>query len=421
MSGTSTRSTSGARRRTLSAAAILAVGLLALAGSARAVHVYVEPELSYATYPETFTVSVMAEDFDMSRGYTLDLTFDSGKIDFVAGERGQLFHDYAPPFGLYWSVQDLGNQVSVECLIIPEDECVAGPGEILRLTFAALPVQGETALHIASATVRDCEGAPIVPVVTSDGRAVVGPEAELFFDPDPKIVFGPEPFEVSLSVGPVDSLRGFQVYLDYDNTAVEFDSAKVGALFGGENPPNPLWWYVREESPTRVRVEGVILGPGLFVNGPGELIDLHFAALIDSGQTMIRFQQWHVWDVNTDEFYPVATDDGLVLIDYHLMDVGEPSARAESSGLRLVPLTANPGTTHAFRCEGWRGAASAVQVYDISGRIVREVTPRRLEDGLWEFDWDGRTATGALAPRGVYLLRVGADWPRVVAKVVVSR
>jgi hypothetical protein len=393
---------------------------LALAAPAWAVHVYLEPDISYATYPETFTVSVMGADFDSTRGCTVNLQFDPAVIDFVGAERGQLFRDYTPPYGLYWSVQDFGTYLRVEVFIIPEDECVAGPGELLRLNFAALPGHGECVLHFLSATVRDCEGAPIEPVVTSDGQAVIGPEAELFFAPDPKIVFGPEPFDLSLSVGVIDSLRGFQIYFDYDNTAIDFDSAMVGALLGGETPPDPLWWYVREESPTRVRVEGVILGPGLFVNGPGELVHLKFAALIDSGETPIVFHEWHLWDVDTDEFHPVEVDDGLIIINIWAQGVGGP-AGAGGAPPRLVPLSGNPGPIAAFRWEGAGAFGGKATVYDISGRVVREVAPRWTGDGRAAVIWDGRDAKGMLAPCGVYMLRVGTGGSRAGTRVVITR
>jgi len=411
------RAKRGGGLRWAALAGALLLGLLSAAPAARAVHVHVDPEVSYADYPETFTVAVMAADFDSTRGCTVDLEFDPAVIDFVGAERGQLFHDYTPPYGCYWSVQDLGTHARVEVFIIPEDECVAGPGEMLRLTFGALPGHAESPLHFLSATVRDCDGAPISPLTTSDGRAVVGPEAELHFDPDPKWIYGPEPVGLSLSVGPVDSLRGFQVYFEYDNTAVEFDSALVGELFGGEAPPNPLWWYVKQETPNRVRVEGVVLGPGLFVNGPGELANLRFAALIDSGETPVTFYQWRVWDVDTDEFYPVGADDGLISIWFGAQGVGAGAAAAP----RLQPLSVNPGPRAAFRWEGAPAQGGKAAIYDIAGRVVREFTPRWLGGGDAELLWDGRDAAGKLAPCGVYWLRVGTAGARAGARVVIAR
>ena len=422
MSGYGTRADRGRAPRWAVIAGMLLLGLLAVAQPVWAVHVYIDPEISYAEYPETFTVSVMAADFDSTRGCTINLEFNPSVIDFVSAERGLLFDDYTPPYGLYWAVQDNGTYVRVETFIIPADECVVGPGELLRLTFAALPGHAESPLHFLSATVRDCEGAPIEPVVTSDGRAVIGPEAELFFAPDPKIVSGPEPFEWSLAVGPIDSLRGFQLYLDYDNTAVEFDSAMVGDLLGGASPPNPLWWYVKRESPTQVRIEGVILGPGLFVNGPGELIHLKFAALIDSGETPVVFHEWHLWDVDTHEFMPVNVDDGLVIIMTWAQGVGEDAQSGQgAAATRLLPLSGNPGPSAAFRWEGAPALGGKAAVYDISGRVVREVAPRWTGDGAAELLWDGRDAAGSLAPCGVYWLRVGTAGARAGVRVVIAR
>ncbi len=404
---------------------------LLMAGTCRAAEVACEPGIVYATYPEEFTVSVMAAELDSLRGYEIEIEFATDLMDFVHAEPGELLHDFTPPYGLYWSVLDQGHVVRIECLIIPEDECVAGPGEILRLTFAALDARGESPLHFALATLRDCDGAPILPVNTRDGLAVIGPEAELFIDPDPKYVFGPEAFEVSLEVGPVDSLRGFQIYLRYDSTKIDFDSALVGDLMLPD-PPYPLWWYVREESPSLVRIEGVILGPGLFVDGPGELIKLHYTALIDSGSTEIEFDQWHVWDVNTDEFYPVAVDDGLVIIDYHLQGVpdgGDGDATwgarrgdaARAGGLRLWPAASNPGNGARVLCEGRSPELLRAVVYEVSGRMVQHIVPCDLGGGRCSVVWDGCDARGRRAAPGVYLLRITAAGVGVTQRVALAR
>jgi hypothetical protein len=382
------------------------------------VEIFFDPELTYASYPDTFTVSVEVANLDSLRGYEIDIEFNDGLVDFLDAAPGELFDDFSPPFELLWMVEDLGNLVRIVCLVVPGDECAEGSGEILELSFTALDAHGETPLHIAAITLSDCAGAPIEPFQAFDGQAVVGAAVELFFDPDPKYVFGARPFHVSLDVGAVDSLRGFQVYLSYDSTMIDFDSALPGDLL---EPPPPLWWYVVEESPRLVRIEGVILGPDLFVNGPGELAELHFTCLVDSGVTEIEFEEWHVWDVNTDELYPIAVDDGLLIIDWHLQEVPEGLPTAAAPRLILGPARGSPGSAPSFRCTVGATAHLRAIVYDICGRAMCELTPRSLDAGAFRIDWDGRDAMGRPAAPGIYLMRVSTGKVRATGKIVLVR
>jgi len=201
---------------------LTAVGLIylcPLGQPADAVELHFNPAVVYADSAEVFSISVDAAEVDSLRGYTLDLTFDDAALAFVGAKRGELFSDYSPPYGLYWSEELVGGQLSIECLIIPSDECLAGPGEILTLAFEALGNHEETALVITDASVRDCQGAPIEPVTLDEAQIVIGPQAMLFFNPDPKYVLGSQhPCRISMEVDATDSLRGFQVYLQYDPT-----------------------------------------------------------------------------------------------------------------------------------------------------------------------------------------------------------
>jgi len=415
------RGSEGWRRRSRAFIFVPLVAVLCLLGSeAQAVEVFFDPEIAYATYPEEFTVGIEVADLDSLRGFEVVVSYDSSLVEFVGALRGQLFADYTSPHGLYWSVDDQGDEVRIEGFIIPVDECVAAPGEILRLTFAAREAQGESPLHFEEAALRDCEGAPIPADVTRDGRFIANPAALLFFDPDPKYVLGDGyPCTISMEIDAVDSLRGFQVFLEYDNTKVVFDSALAGSLLTGDSEPS-LWWYTVEESPTLLRIEGVLLGPGLCVDGPGELARLHFTSQVDFDSTEVLFETWHVWDVHTDPYDPVAVDPGLIIIDASWQDVPlNPGSDADLAGSGLLELRLigpNPARIHRF--EGvslaLRGAATSgtgagglwVHIFDVSGRCIWESVPRYDGQGEFRLTWSGQDASGAHVPAGVYLVRV---------------
>ena len=56
------------------------------------------------------------------------------------------------------------------------------------------------------------------------------------------------------------------------------------------------------------------------------------------------------------------------------------------------------------------GAASVeVAVWDLSGRLVRQVYAGRDDVGTYERMWDGRDELGRLVPPGLYLYRVSVE------------
>ena len=387
---------------------------------AGAVELHFNPAVVYADSAEVFSISVDVAEVDSLRGYTLEIVFDDEALALVDAEPGELFSDYSPPYGLYWSEETVGGQLSIECLIIPSDECLAGPGEILILAFEALGNHEETTLEIIAASVRDCQGAPIEPITWTGAQIVLGPQAMLFFNPDPKYVLGSQhPCRISMEVGATDSLRGFQVRLQYDPTKVSFDSALVGDLLT-TNPPSPLWWYVLPEGPEIVRVEGVILGPDLFVNGPGELIDLHFTGLVDFDTTEVIFHEWHVWDVNATEFYPVAVDPGLIILDATLQSLDPALAPPDGSQPRLLFLGPHPGSEIRLLCRNMIGTDIEAAVFDPCGRCIRSLRPRAIGNSQYEIEWDSLNKDGRRAPSGVYWIRVWDEQSAAVRSVIVG-
>ena len=453
---------------TVQAMRILTVllGIWTLPGLASAVELHFHPETVYADSSEVFTASVVATEVDSLGGFTIQITYDPELLAFVDAEPGALFADYSPPYGLYWSLDEEPGVVEVEAYIIPVDECVAGPGEILDLWFEAIANREETTLHIADASVRDCEGLPIEPLATYDAHVIVGPEAELFFDPDPKFIYGAgHAGSVSLNVDDVPFLRGFQVRLSYDPTVVVFDSALVGGLL--DDPQFALWWLVEEEGEALIRIEGVILGPGLYVNGPGTLADLFFTGLLDEGETPLVFEERHVWDVETTEFYPVVADTGLIILDGSLADAGDPRGGIDGSapgddgggghGAGTGPGTGSGSGSgsdtdpasdfdlpHGIICEGadlreirlldpnpgndFRLSFQALAdgepirawVCDVNGRLITGLEPAPAGLVHWVLRWPARDRKQQPVSAGVYFLRIAHGSSRAACRVVVA-
>jgi flagellar hook assembly protein FlgD len=54
-------------------------------------------------------------------------------------------------------------------------------------------------------------------------------------------------------------------------------------------------------------------------------------------------------------------------------------------------------------------AASQVSVYDLSGRLVREVSTETVVAGVYAPAWDGTDEAGTLVPPGVYFARINVE------------
>ncbi|HIG18137.1 MAG TPA: hypothetical protein EYQ31_13120, partial [Candidatus Handelsmanbacteria bacterium] len=51
-----------------------------------------------------------------------------------------------------------------------------------------------------------------------------------------------------------------------------------------------------------------------------------------------------------------------------------------------------------------------IDLFDLSGHRVRSLRETRdLANGLYRFQWDGRTDDGVLVPPGIYLVRYEVD------------
>jgi flagellar hook assembly protein FlgD len=62
-------------------------------------------------------------------------------------------------------------------------------------------------------------------------------------------------------------------------------------------------------------------------------------------------------------------------------------------------------TTIAFRVTR-RDTPAELLIFDVTGRLVRDLEVGRLEPGMHEVRWDGRTSAGRLAPAGLYFYRM---------------
>jgi endonuclease I len=84
-------------------------------------------------------------------------------------------------------------------------------------------------------------------------------------------------------------------------------------------------------------------------------------------------------------------------------DSGRPSLHA----LQNMPNPFFAGTTITFELPGESDAA--ILVYDLQGRLVKEILSERLPAGAHRVIWDGRDASGRPAAGGVYFYSIQTD------------
>jgi hypothetical protein len=117
--------------------------------------------------------------------------------------------------------------------------------------------------------------------------------------------------------------------------------------------------------------------------------------------------------------YTVNSPGFGVVNNQYLPPVDVPVA---TRGFRFEPAVPNPSaaqTRLAFTLPVESDAS--LTLLDVQGREIRSLARGRLGAGRHEFTWDGRDASGALSPAGVYFAVARAGGNRSVQRLVRTR
>ena len=124
------------------------------------------------------------------------------------------------------------------------------------------------------------------------------------------------------------------------------------------------------------------------------------------------------------EFVPVAVDLAITLLtssDAGLAKVGALIPRGPTSVRTFLAVRGGAGSPVTI--EFGLGAASqdvSVRVYDVAGRLVRDVAQGAFGAGTYSRDWDGRNRAGRAVGTGVYLVRLDTGHNVVRQKIVLK-
>ena len=101
-----------------------------------------------------------------------------------------------------------------------------------------------------------------------------------------------------------------------------------------------------------------------------------------------------------------------------------PGLRTRGEGVRIVmdPLMPNPSRYGAtVRYELLASQEIAVDVFGVRGTTLRRLWKGPASTGRYSVAWDGRDATGAMVPSGVYWIRVRGETGDTRRMIVVVR
>ncbi len=116
------------------------------------------------------------------------------------------------------------------------------------------------------------------------------------------------------------------------------------------------------------------------------------------------------WNVDDVELW------GIVAIPAGVPDGGGPAR------LMLFPSSPNPfrdAATIAYDLPA--RARVSIAVYDVAGRLVRQVADETVEAGPHAVQWDGKDTSGRPAASGVYFCRINAGGVSDVQRLVLLK
>jgi|AntAceMinimDraft_16_1070373.scaffolds.fasta_scaffold00535_13 hypothetical protein len=132
----------------------------------------------------------------------------------------------------------------------------------------------------------------------------------VYTSPNPVLTELNIPFVVSINIDDIVEIRGYKVVIEYDGDILEFDQADNGDLFDGQ----PIgWWIVNDDTPGIIQIECLIFGAGLFVTGPGNILDLTYTATSE-GITSLEFIETKLYDPTGLIIPDVTSIDGSIII-----------------------------------------------------------------------------------------------------------
>jgi hypothetical protein len=100
---------------------------------------------------------------------------------------------------------------------------------------------------------------------------------------------------------------------------------------------------------------------------------------------------------------------------------GGPVSPNQLALLGNTPNPFNPTTTIRFTVPTGPTQVYSLRVYDVRGRLVRDLAAGQITSGLHSVLWDGRNNSGSTVGSGIYLYRLEVGQERFTGKMALVK
>lgn len=239
-------------------------------------------------------------------------------------------------------------------------------------------------------------------------------QVDLRFSPADTTVEAGVPTRLSIICDEVLDLRAIEVYVEFDTTVVASISGGSGTIFS-ESGFNLFQGFHLSE-PNVWHGYCVIMGAGDWVVTPGELLYWEFEGIAD-GQSPITTVSVGIGLADGTSTDNVNLPPTTITIGNALTGVERlPSPNLNST---CYPNPFNPTTTLSFTLP--ESHPVHINIYDINGRLVRNLLNENRDQGPHEVVWNGRGDDGRMQASGLYFSRIQAGPYSQVRKMTLAK
>jgi len=162
----------------------------------------------------------------------------------------------------------------------------------------------------------------------------------------------------------------------------------------------------------------------------GEVVARHDAGIVDAGRQTIRFDEsdyvssWEEGDYQMSIAARSTYDDAVVSekeITISMSSAGGPALPDRVTLLGNSPNPFNPTTTIRFAIPSGPARAYNLRVYDVRGRLVRDLASGQIGSGLHQVLWNGYSNAGNPVGSGIYLYRLDVGQEKFTGKMVMVK
>ncbi len=200
-------------------------------------------------------------------------------------------------------------------------------------------------------------------------------------------------------VGNESVVKGIHSVVSFEADGLELLDVAPGDLLAGQGGQV---FFKTLDAPSGVTIDMAVMGSGETLFGSGDVAELTFRV-----QETVAMPTLSVADLRDRYNRCLSATPG----EWDAAEMTEVISAALPTELRLVGARPNPftaGTVIAFELP--EALPVTVQIYDITGRLIRTLAERAFMAGRHALSWDGTTAAGQRAATGVYFysFRAGA-------------